>query len=121
VIAAANSGYAFNIVSNLDLNNDTLFQDRPLGVARNSGTTPPLFNLDLRYSRFIPLRERFSLEILAEFTNLFNINGIVQFNNVSVTTNSNGELVGPIPDFRARNQSVGQESRQAQLGIKLIF
>jgi hypothetical protein len=121
VIATANSGYVFNVVSNLDLNNDTLLQDRPLGVARNSGTTPPLFNLDLRYSRFIPLRERLSVEILAEFTNLFNINAIVQFNNVSVTTNSNGELFGPIPDFRTRNQSVGQESRQAQLGIKFHF
>ncbi len=121
VIAMANSGQAFNIVSNLDLNNDTLLQDRPLGISRNAGTTPPLFNLDLRYSRFVSLRERLRLEFFAEFTNLFNINSIVQFNNVAVATNNNGELLGPIPDFRLRNQSVGQESRQTQLGIKFYF
>jgi hypothetical protein len=121
MIAMANSGQAFNIVSNLDLNNDTLLQDRPLGISRNAGTTPPLFNLDLRYSRFVSIRERFKLEFFAEFTNLFNINSIVQFNNVTVATNNNGELLGPIPDFRTRNQSVGQESRQSQLGIRLTF
>ncbi len=32
--------------------------------------------------------------VLRRFVNLFNINSIVQFNNVTVTTNANGELVG---------------------------
>ena len=118
IIAAANSGQAFNIVSNLDLNNDTLLQDRPIGVARNSGTTPPLFNLDLRYSRLIPLREKLRLELFAEFSNLFNVNSIVQYSNVSVETSATGELINGIPDFRS---AISQESRQTQLGIKFVF
>ena len=85
-------------------------------------TTPPQFNVDLRYSRFIDLNERYRLEVFGEFQNLFNINSIVQFNNVTVTTNtSTGELIGGLPDFKARNQSTSQDSRQFQLGFKFIF
>ena len=95
--------------------------DRPVGIRRNSGDTPPQFNADLRYSRFFKFTERYSLEVFGEFQNVFNINSIVQFTNVMVATNANGELVGPLPDFRARHQSVSQESRQFQLGFKLVF
>ena len=122
IIATANSGETFNIISNLDLNGDGVqTSDRPVGIKRNSGTTPPQFNVDLRFSRFFNLSERFKLEGFGEFVNLFNVNSIVQFNNVTVTTNANGELVGGLPDFRARNQSTSQDSRQFQLGFKFIF
>ncbi|MDQ3754055.1 MAG: TonB-dependent receptor, partial [Acidobacteriota bacterium] len=123
IIATANSGERFNIISNSDLNGDgVLTSDRPVGIKRNSGTTPPQFNIDLRYSRFFTLTERYRLEAFGEFQNLFNVNSIVEFNNVTVTTNpSTGELVGELPDFRARNQSTAQESRQFQLGFKFIF
>jgi hypothetical protein len=75
----------------------------------------------LRYSRFFTFTERYKLEAFAEFVNLFNINSIVQFNNVTVTTNANGELIGGLPDFKSRNQSTSQDSRQFQLGFKFIF
>jgi hypothetical protein len=123
IIAAANSGERFNIVSAQDLNRDGIStSDRPVGINRNSGTTPPQFNVDFRYSRFINITERFRLEAFAEFQNLFNTNSIVAFNNVTVTTNPlTGELIGPLPDFKSRNQSTAQESRQLQLGIKFVF
>ncbi|MEQ1762909.1 MAG: TonB-dependent receptor [Pyrinomonadaceae bacterium] len=121
VIATANSGYAFNIVSETDLNADGFRHDRPLGIARNSGTTPPIFNLDLRYSRFVPMGGSMRFEVFTEFTNVFNVSGIVQFNNISVPTNSDGELIGSLPDLRARNQSTFQESRQFQVGVRFFF
>ena len=128
IIGNANSGERFNIVSDSDLNGDGVFgagitnSDRPVGIKRNSGTTPAQFNVDLRYSRFIDLSERHKVEVFGEFQNFFNINSIVQFNNVTVTTNTTtGELVGGLPDFRARNQSTSQDSRQFQLGFKFIF
>ena len=123
IIAAANSGETFNIVSATDINGDgATISDRPIGIKRNSGTTPPQFNVDLRYSRFLNFTERYKLELFAEFQNLFNINSIVQFNNVTVATNPlTGELVGGLPDFKARNQSTSQDSRQFQVGIKFIF
>jgi hypothetical protein len=122
IIATANSGETFNIVSTSDINGDgATISDRPVDIKRNSGTTPPLYNVDLRYSRFFNFTERYRLEVFGEFQNLFNINSIVQFNNVTVTTNANGELIDALPDFRARNQSSSQDSRQFQLGFKLIF
>jgi hypothetical protein len=122
IIAAANSGERFNIISNSDLNGDGVFtSDRPVGIKRNSGKTPPQFNIDLRCSRFINFTDRYKLEVFGEFQNLFNTNSIVGFNNVTVTTNFNGELVGELLDFRARNQSTSQDSRQFQLGFKFIF
>lgn len=122
ILATVNSGETFNLVSTADINNDGITGlDRPIGIKRNSGTTPPQFNVDLRYSRFFSLGERYKLEVFGEFVNLFNVNSIVQFNNVTVTTNASGELIGPLPDFKARNQSTSQDSRQFQLGFKFIF
>ncbi|CAN5421058.1 hypothetical protein BH18ACI1_BH18ACI1_20240 [soil metagenome] len=122
IIATANSGETFNIISTSDINGDgATISDRPIGIKRNSGKTPPQFNVDLRHSRFFNFTERFKLEVFGEFVNLFNINSIVGFNRVTVTTNTNGELVGELPDFKARNQSTSQDSRQFQLGCKFIF
>ncbi|MCA1623633.1 MAG: TonB-dependent receptor [Acidobacteria bacterium] len=124
IIATANSGETFNVVSSSDINNDGVTGlDRPVGIKRNSGTTPKQFNVDLRYSRFFKFTERYKLEVFGEFGNLFNINSIVQFTDVTVTTNANGngELVGGLPDFKARNQSTSQDSRQFQLGFKFVF
>ncbi len=123
IIATANSGERFNIVSNTDLNRDGVTtSDRPVGIGRNSGKTPPQYNVDLRYSRFVNFTERYKFEVFGEFQNLFNINSIVGYNDVSVPTNrQTGELIGELPDFKARNQSNSQESRQFQLGFKFYF
>ncbi len=132
IITTANSGERFAIgsgvlingtLSPLDLNLDGLpFSDRPVGIKRNSSKTPPQFNFDLRYSRFIDLTERYRLETFVEIQNLFNVNRIVAYNHTLVPTNAaTGELIGDLPDFRARNTSVAGESRQAQVGIKFHF
>jgi hypothetical protein len=123
IIATANSGETFNIVSTSDINGDGTVSDRPVGIKRNSGKTPLQYNVDLRYSRFFNLTERYKLEVFGEFQNLFNINSIVQFNRVTVATNADGTLVGGLPDFKARNQSTSQsqDSRQFQIGFKFLF
>jgi len=122
IIARANSGERFNIYCNCDLNRDGTLSDRSVGIRRNSGKTPPQYNVDLRYSRFFNFKERFKLEVFGEFTNLFNVNSIVTYRNTVVTTNTTtGELIGTLPDFRARNQNTSQDSRQFQIGFKFIF
>jgi len=122
ILARANSGGRFNIYCSCDLNRDGAFSDRPVGIDRNSGKTPNQYNVDLRYSRFFDLTERYKLEVFGEFTNLFNINSIVVYRNTTVSTNTTtGEMIGGFPDFRARNQSTGQDSRQFQLGARLTF
>ena len=51
-----NSGLPVNIAGNRDLNGDGVDSDRPLGVARNSLYLPARKNVDLRYTRWIPIR-----------------------------------------------------------------
>jgi hypothetical protein len=123
IISTVNSGQRFNIYADVfDLNGDSFDVDRPVGVKRNAGKTPPQFNVDLRYSRFFNFTERYKLEAFGEFQNLFNINSIVGFTNTVVATNpATGIMTEPIPDFRTRNQSVSQESRQLQIGFEFIF
>src|SRR5262249_8310470 len=47
------SGVPFNITTGFDDNRDTVANDRPLGVTRNTGRGPGLAQLDLRLSRRI--------------------------------------------------------------------
>ncbi|MBP9664574.1 MAG: TonB-dependent receptor [Pyrinomonadaceae bacterium] len=122
IIATANSGTRFSVYSEFDLNNDGFDFDRPVGFKRNSEKTPNEYNLDLKYTRVVSLSEKFKLELFAEFQNLLNIRNIVGYSNISVTTDPvTGNLIGPLPDFRARNESVALDSRQFQLGVKLSF
>ena len=129
VIAIANSGERYNILSAQDLNGDGVFVDRPVGVTRNSGKTPPQYNVDLRYSRFFNFNERFRLEAFAEATNIFNIKSIYQYNNTTLPsafpTDLNGNLINGLPDYRNNYQAFGGatalDSRNFQLGLKFIF
>jgi hypothetical protein len=142
IIATGNNGETFNIVTNLDINRDGVSGDRPVGIARNSGRTPKQFNVDLRYSRFIPITERYQVEFFAEAVNIFNINSAFQFNNLTLAGNRNrvfdvggvlipgsfdtlvnpltGELRGNLPDFGSLGVT-SLDSRQLQLGFKFKF
>jgi hypothetical protein len=133
IITTANSGERFSVLagsmqsggslSGLDINRDGISSaDRPVDFKRNSGKTPPQFNLDIRYSRILNLTDRYRVEMLGEVQNLFNINSIIGYNNVLVATDPNtGRMIGPLPDFKTRNTSVALESRQLQLGAKFFF
>lgn len=123
VITTANSGERFSVRADLDLNGDGLvFPDRPVGIKRNAGKTPAQLNTDLRYSRSVSFTERYKLEVILEVQNIFNMNCIIAYNDLTVATNPlTGELLGPLPDFKARNRSTSLESRQAQAGVRFRF
>ncbi len=125
IIATANSGERFNIIAGTDINGDGAPNtDNPVGIGRNSGKTPKQFNVDLRYSRYFNFTERYKLEAFGEFTNVFNINSIFQFNGLSVTTDALGNATSALPNLanrKAANQIVSLDSRQAQIGFKFIF
>ena len=121
-IVTANSGETFTIASSGDLNNDGVgggSSDRPLFIGRNTGRTPHQFNVDMRYSRFVHISERFNVEAFGEFINVFNINSIFQVNGV-VATDAAGNLLAPLPDFTKRNPAA-LDSRLFQLGFKFNF
>jgi hypothetical protein len=67
--------------------------DRPLFISRNTATSGNVKQIDLRYSRFIPIREAMRIEVIGEFTNLFNIVNVSGINQtVPVTVNSSNPL-----------------------------
>ncbi len=136
VIATANSGERYNIVSSVDLNEDGITgSDRPVGIGRNAGKTPKQVNVDLRYSRFFNINERFKIEAFAEATNIFNIRSIFQYNSTTIPVNTApafnngtdafGNLINGLPDYRTNYQSLGGatalDSRNFQIGFKFIF
>jgi len=121
VILQINSGLPVNISANGDLNGDGVSSDRPLFVARNSLYLPPQKIVDLRYTRWIPIRGATRAEIIAEFKNLFNaelLSGIT----TSRTVDALGNPTTPIPSdpYQFTNPS-GAEQRKFQLGFKVRF
>ncbi len=130
IIARANTGFRVNVRGNRDLNGDGVAtNDRPLFGGRNTQTTGNVRQLDLRYSRFIPIHEAMRIEIIGEFTNLFNILNISSVNAV-VPVNTDGTLVTPT-STSAPNILTATDKRQVatggfpqrifQLGFKFHF
>jgi hypothetical protein len=116
-----NSGLPVNLRSNLDLNNDGVLADRPLGIGRNSLYLPARYNVDARFSRFVPIRGSIRAEIAAEFKNLFNTVQTSAVNRI-INTNAAGEPLVPVPTSSSQLQpTAGYEQRQFQLGFKLYF
>jgi Carboxypeptidase regulatory-like domain len=119
----AGSGETFPITTNFDLNGDGITNDIPVGLERNAGRAPGFFNVDARYSRVIPITERFRLELFAEATNIFNINSTLSYGAGTTLTGGfnrrTGELAAPV-DY-ATFTPTAQESRQGQFGVKFIF
>lgn len=129
------SGETFPITTNLDLNRDGIGNDIPIGLERNAGRAPGFFNVDARYSRVIPITERFRIELFAEATNIFNINSTVSYGSTTVGNPANptptnplrfnastGELLVPLSFLYENNFApTAQESRQGQFGVKFIF
>jgi len=121
VIVQANSGLPFNIRANADLNADGVLNDRPNGIERNAGRLGSVFNLDLRYSRFIPIRGAQRAELFFEAKNLFNTENISGVNRVIATDaqgNPTATLLFNGSDYPGKT---GYDQRLIQLGFKYSF
>jgi len=122
VLLQFNSGLPVNLPTNArDLNGDGVAADRPLFVARNSLYLPVRKNVDLRYTRMVPIRGSVRAEVIAELKNVFNTE---QLQNITstITVDALGNPVTPIPTdaYQFPNPS-GFEQRKFQLGFKVRF
>ncbi|MCU1290866.1 MAG: Outer rane receptor for ferrienterochelin and colicin [Acidobacteria bacterium] len=119
------SGETYPITTNFDLNGDGIGNDIPVGLERNAGRAPGFFNVDARYSRVIPITERFRIELVAEATNVFNINSTLSYGSTTLQSGfdrETGAFTGGAPEFPLTSFTrTAQESRQGQFGIKFIF
>ncbi len=127
IVVQANSGLPFNIRSNRDLNGDGVNNDRPLYVERNLGSLGTVFNVDLRYSRFIPFAARTRGEVFVEAKNIFNRENIAGVNRV-VATDVAGSPSVDITDTTATSDrgrpfsgTSGYDQRIIQVGFKVTF
>ena len=121
VLLQFNSGLPVNILASRDLNADTVSSDRPLFVARNSLYLPVRKNVDMRYTRWFPIKGSTRAELIVELKNVFNttqMSGI----NTTVAVDAAGNPASPIPtdpwNFPAPS---GYEQRKLQLGFKFQF
>lgn len=103
----------FNVLLGADRNVDTNFNDRPVGVGRNTGRGFDFASLDLRASRVIRAGERISVEVLAEAFNVLNRS------NFSVPNATFGPGPNPLPSFG--RPTAASDPRQVQLGLRLNF
>jgi hypothetical protein len=121
VLMQFNSGLPINITGNQDLNKDGFGNDRPVGIGRNSIYYPARYNVDLRYSRFVPVWNSVKAEIIGEFKNVFNTVQTLTV-SASIATDVLGNPTGAVPatgeDFRPTG---GFEQRQFQLGFRVRF
>ena len=135
-IIEVSSGRPFNIITNVDSNNDQSTQtDRPNveadgtlsvpapfttgNLGRNRGITHSFASVDLRLTRAIRFGERFRLDLIGEVFNLFN-----RFNEGSASpfftdVNAFGERDGGGRYFSRPTASF--DPRQFQLGVKFTF
>jgi hypothetical protein len=125
VLMQFNSGLPFTVRGNADLNRDGLGGDRPLLIGRNSVYLPARYNVDLRYSRFIPIAGRRQIEVIGEFKNLFDTEQVAGVNPAFSVTPLG---VPTVPVFSTGEEfkdagrvTSGYEQRAFQLGFKFYF
>ena len=109
------SGQPLNVVTGGDDNGDTIFNDRPAGVDRNTERTSGYNQLDLGIMRKFRLAG-VTLEARAEIFNLFNTtnySGFFNFGASGVRPDENGTL--------AFQPTVAGPPRQFQFAVRVIF
>ena len=121
VLLQFNSGLPVNIAANRDLNGDGVSSDRPLYVARNSLYLPARKNVDMRYTRMVPIHGSVKGEVIMELKNVFNTQQMAGINTtVAVDTSGNPTATIPTDPYQFPNPS-GYEQRKFQLGFRVRF
>ena len=109
------SGQPLNVVTGGDDNGDTIFNDRPLGVGRNTERTSGYSQLDLGIMRMFRVG-RVGIQARAEIFNLFNTtnySGFFNFGASGVRPDESGTL--------AFQPTVAGPPRQFQFAARLTF
>ncbi len=107
----AQSGFRYTAAAKapLDQDGNSNFNGRDLQTGRNAFAAPPFVNMDLRIAKTWVIRDRFRVQGLFEFFNLFN-NGNPAAIQIQQST---GDLFGTI--------SQRLPGREGQIGLRLTF
>jgi hypothetical protein len=117
VAVVASTGDDFNLGSNRVLNGDpatgSAYQ-RPLFIGRNTVRAPNQMEMNARYSRFFPIKERTRLEFIAESTNITN-----RLNVIGMNTTATVDTLGNITTPATLAPTGVRDQRLLQLGLRL--
>lgn len=108
------SGRPYNITTGFDDNGDSVVNDRPEGVRRNSERGPNFATVDMRLAKLFSYRRQgseeqiFGFEVAAEGANLFNRVNLTSFNGIQTS-----------PFFRRANAA--HDPRQISVQITFYF
>jgi outer membrane receptor protein involved in Fe transport len=121
--AGSNQPFSARLAANVDLNNDgNRNSDRAPGFGRNSFYIGHFVSFDFRTTKTFYFTERYRLQFIAEFFNLFNRLNISSFNgqmyNV-VSASQSGASLTQRNDFG--NPRGALDPRIGQLALKMIF
>ena len=117
LILFARSGNTFDVRAGTDLNRDSVNNDRPPFVGRNTHKGPSSVQLDMRYARFVRFGGRYRLQLLAEAANLLN-----RANPDSTNTAVNRTWgTGAVPVTTFGEVIRFREMRRVQLGVRFDF
>jgi len=105
------SGTPFNITTGSDDNHDTVANDRPAGIGRNTGRGPGYFNVDLSIKKKFVLGEDTSQTKLDLGLEAFNVFNRVNFDNFIGTLSS--------PFFGRANSA--HRAREVQVFLRFRF
>jgi hypothetical protein len=110
---ASASAPPFNIQTGADRNGDTTVNDRPVGVARNTGEGFSSATLDLRVSRRLGMGRGHTLDLSIDGFNVLNTTNYVIPNNVIGT--------GATPSATFGRPTAAGDPRQLQVGARWSF
>jgi hypothetical protein len=114
IVAA--TGDDFNLGSNRVLNGDNATgsaYQRPLFVGRNTVRGPNQFEMNARYSRIFPVKERTAFEFIAESTNVTN-----RLNVISLNSTASVDTAGNILTPATLAPTGSRDQRLLQLGLR---
>ncbi len=116
VAIVAATGDVFNMGSNQNLNKDNATgsaYQRPLFIGRNTIRGPGQFEMNARYSRLFPVKERTSLEFIAESTNVTNRLNVIGLNSTAAVDASGNITAAP-----SLAPTGSRDQRLLQLGLR---
>ncbi|AFL89129.1 hypothetical protein Terro_2894 [Terriglobus roseus DSM 18391] len=106
----AQSGLPFSALTGQDNNGDLLFNDRPVGSTYNAYRLPSYAELDFRLARDFRVRDRSTVQFIAE---VFNAPNKLNVTNVNKTYGP-----GATPNATFNTATSAETARQFQLGIR---
>jgi hypothetical protein len=116
LLAYMSSGDEESITTSTVLNNDPIgAPQRPLGIGRDTVTTPAVYQIDLRLTRTLfSWRERLNVKFIAEGLNVFNTRNITSTSTTAATTALG--VITANPTFAPVSSVL--EGRLLQIGIR---